>query len=68
MAHKKTENKELLVALLPKKSALDILKDEGGIMSLWKPRPNAGLPKYWHFIRAKYLERKKHTKFVTSGK
>ena len=29
MTRKKTENKELLVALFPKKSALDILKNEG---------------------------------------
>ena len=29
MTHKKTENKELLIALLPKTSALDILKNEG---------------------------------------
>lgn len=41
MAHQK-ENKELLVALLPKKSALDILRTEG-----WYHIPVENAPKRW---------------------
>ena len=42
MAQKKTESKELLVALLPKKSALDILKTER-----WYHIPVETAPKRW---------------------
>jgi len=63
-------NKEILVALLPKKSALDLLKNEGWyhITSLWRLHQNAGRLQHWRFIRAKCLEVMKHIKFVTSGK
>lgn len=42
MPRKKTETKELLVALLPKKSALDILKTEG-----WYHIPMETAPRRW---------------------
>jgi very-short-patch-repair endonuclease len=42
MTRKKTKNKELLVALLPKKSALDILRTEG-----WYHMPVEVMPKRW---------------------